>query len=132
MNDLDDKPIDKDSFAYQNLVGLDSWFAFTPVFTALTVVGATSYSGRWRRIGRLVQFEVQFSAATSVESTAGTTYMALPVAPAKGLAGMAVMTNSTAKTAVGVCHIDVANTRVYPPSQVASGNVFTMFGEYEV
>ena len=132
MNDLDDKNLDWDSFSYQNILGLDSWTSFTPVFTSLTVVGGTSYSGRWRRVGKKVEFQVKFSAATSIASTAGTTYMALPVGSAKGLAGMSVMTNNNTLTAVGVCHVDVATSRVYLPAQVASGNVFTVAGWYEV
>lgn len=132
MNDLDDKNLDWDSFAYRDIIGIDAWTSFTPVFTSLTVVGATSYSGRWRRLGKKIEFQVKLSAATSIASTAGTTYMALPVGSAKGLAGMSVMTNNTSLTAVGVCHVDIATSRVYLPSQTASGNVFTVAGWYEV
>ena len=130
MNELDDVHIDKESFAYDDIRGQDSWRSFTPVFGALTVVGDTSYSGRLRRLGKSTQFQVQFSAATSVASVAGTDYLTLPVT-AKGLAGVAVMTNDTTNVAVGLCHIDTATSRCYLPSQVASANVFTLAGWYE-
>jgi uncharacterized membrane protein len=71
MNALDDKPIDLHGFAYRDLIGQDSWITFTPTFGSLTVVGATNYSGRLRIVGRQVQFQVQFSAATSIASAAG-------------------------------------------------------------
>ena len=117
-------------FSQRDAAGQDKWESFTPTFTSLTVVGATSYSGKYRKVGRAVEFQVQFSAATSIASTAGTTYMTLPVA-AKGLSGMAVMTNKTGNTAVGTCHIDTTNSRCYLATQAASGNTFTLFGIYE-
>ena len=130
MNDLDNLPLEKESFSYRDIQGRDRWEAFTPVFGSLTVVGATSYSGRLRLVGRSCQFQVQFSAATSIASVAGTDYLNLPV-PAAGLAGIATMTNNTSNVAVGVCHIDVSTSRCFLPSQLASGNVFTLSGSYE-
>ena len=123
---------DNDSFSWHDLQGTESWHDFTPVTSGITAVGATSYSGRWRDLGRGIQFQLQLSAATSIATVAGTSYVALPITPAKGLAGMAVMTNNTALTAVGVCHVNVATGRVYLPAQAASGNVFTVAGWYEV
>ena len=82
MNDLDDLPLAKESFAYHDILGRDHWYEFTPVFGSLTVVGATSYSGRIRFVGRQCQFQVQFSAATSIASAAGTDYLTLPLAAA--------------------------------------------------
>lgn len=130
MNELDDFVLSH-GFAYRDILGRDRWESFTPVFTSLTVVGATSYTGRFRRVGRAVQFQVKFSAATSVASVAGTTYLALPVTAA-GIAGIAVMTDSTTNTAVGTGHIAVATSRCYLPAQVASGDVFNLYGEYEI
>ena len=130
MNELDDKQIDQNSFTWRDIQGQDKWETFTPVFGALTIVGTPSYSGRMRRVGRQIQFQVQFSAGTSIASVAGTDFLNLPVA-AQGLSGMAVMTNENTDIAVGVCHVDVANSRCYLPSQVASGNVFKLAGWYE-
>ena len=131
MNQLDNLQLDPTSFAWRDVQGQDVWSKFTPVFGSLTVVGATSYSGRMRFVGKQCFFQVQFSAATSIASVAGTDYLTLP-ATAKGLAGMATMTNDTANTAVGVCHVDVALSRCYLPAQVASGNTFLLAGWFEV
>lgn len=125
-----DAEIDPNSFSYNDLVGIDRWEPFTPIFGALTVVGATSYTGRYRDVGRSVQFQVTFSAATSIASVAGTDYLTLP-RTAKGIAGIATMTNDTTNIAVGVCHIDVSTSRCYLPTQTASGNTFTLCGSYE-
>lgn len=131
MNDFDNIPVDQTSFAYRDLLGQDVWVTFSPTFGSLTVIGATSYSGRMRVTGRECEFQVKFSAATSIASTAGVDYFTLPV-PAKGLSGMAVMSNDTTNIAVGVCHVDIATSRCYLPTQVASGNVFNLSGWYEV
>lgn len=128
---LDDAFIDESSFAYRDLLDQDVWETFTPVFGSLTVVGATSYSGRFRIVGKQCFFQVKFSAATSIASVAGTDYLTLPIA-AKGLAGMAVMSNDTTNIAVGVCHVDTATSRCYLPSQLASGNTFNLAGWCEV
>lgn len=128
---MDIGQVDEKSFAYRDLKSQDVWQSFTPVFGSLTVVGATSYTGRYRIVGRSVQFQVQFSAATSIASAAGTDYLTLPIT-AKGLSGMAVMTNDTTNVAVGVCHLDVSTSRCYLPAQVASGNVFKLCGWYEI
>lgn len=124
--------VDLESFAWLNLVGVDAWQRFEPTFTSLTVVGTGTYSGRVRSVGRKIEFQASMVAGTSIASSAGTSYMALPVTPAKGLAGQASMTNDTTKVAVGNCHIDVTNSRCYLPSQSASGNTFNVAGWYEV
>jgi hypothetical protein len=131
MNRLDGKDINPSSFAFRDLLGQDAWVPFTPSFTSLTVVGDTSYIGRYRLIGRKCEFQVKFSAATSIASTAGTTYLTLPVT-ARGLSGMAAMTNDSAKTAVGTCHVDSSNSRCYLPTQAASANTFNLAGSYEI
>jgi len=132
VNALDDLTLDQGSFAYRDILGTDKWdTTWTPVFGSLTVVGATSYTGRFRIIGRSCQFQVQFSAATSIASIAGTDYLTLPIA-AQGLAGFATMTNDTSNIAVGICHLDVATSRCFLPTQNASGNVFNICGSYEI
>lgn len=125
-------PIANQTFTFRDSMDQDRWeTSWTPVFGALTVVGATSYTGRYRIVGRSCQFQVKFSAATSIASVAGTDYLTLPFTAA-GLTGMAVMTNDTSNVAVGLCHIDVATSRCYLPAQVASGNVFNLCGSFEV
>ena len=130
-NPFDDIQIDPNSWAWSELQGRDRWETFDPVFGSLTIVGTPAYLGRLRQIGAECEFQVQFSAGTSIASTAGTDYLNLPIT-AKGLAGIAVMTNDTTNIAVGVCHIDVATSRCYLPAQVASGNVFNLCGSYEI
>ena len=129
-NDLDDIALDRNSFAFNDIRGQDGWQAFTPVFGSLTVVGATSYSGRLRFVGKKLEGQVQFSAATSIAS-ATSDYLNLPV-PAKGLSGSGQMNNITANTSVGLCTLNVSQSRLYLPAQVASANVFTLKFEYEV
>lgn len=123
------KTLDETSFAFRDITGQDFWTKFDPVFGSLTVTGTPSYFGRLRIVGKLAQFQVQFSASTSIASVAGTDYLNLPIARV-GLSGMAVMTNDTTNIAVGVCHVD--STRCYLPTQGASANVFHIAGWYEI
>ena len=131
MNVFDNIDVNTQGFAWRDLLGQDVWQMFTPVFGSLTVIGATAYLGRLRMMGRSIEIQVQFSAATSVASVAGTDYLTLPV-PAKGYSGIGAMTNDTANTSVGLCHVDVATSRLYLPAQAASGNTFTLFAKYEI
>ncbi len=68
----------------------------------------------------------------SLAFVAGTTYMALPVTPAKGLSGEVKMSDATTKNAVGEGHIDVDNGRAYLPLQPASSDTFLLAGWYEI
>lgn len=123
--------IDQKSHAYLDLIGQDRWYSFTPVFGSLTVVGATTYTGRYRIVGASIEGQVTFLAATSIASTAGTDYLTLPKT-AKGIGGFGVMTNDTTNIAVGLCHLGVATSRLYLPTQAASGNTFTLYFKYEI
>ena len=131
MNVFDDVEIDQSSFTFQDLQGRGTWTTFTPVFGSLTVVGATTYLGRYRFVGRTCEFQVRFSAATSIASSAGTDYLTLPFT-AMGLAGVATMSNITANTNVGAAVINSTLSRCYLPTQAASGNTFTLAGWFEI
>ena len=131
VNEFETWIINQYGFAHRDLISQDKWETWTPVFGSLTVVGATSYSGRLRVVGKQCQFQVQFSAATSIASIAGTDYLTLPIV-AVGLAGIATMTNNTTNIAVGICHIDVSTSRCYLPTQTASSAIFTLTGSYEI
>lgn len=131
MNELDDRQLWKQGFAYRDILGQDQWFAFTPVFTSLTVVGATTYTGRYHVVGKQCFFQVTLLAATSIASTAGTTYMTLPLT-SRGIGGSGQMNNLTTNVAVGQGVIDATNGRFYLPAQSASGNTFSLSGWYEV
>ena len=132
--------INTGGFADRDLKGIDRWESFTPVFGSLTVVGATSYTGRLRVVGKSVEGQVKFSAATSIASTAGTDYLNLPITKKdstgtlvpSGIAGFGVMTNDTTNIAVGLCHLDTTTMRLYLPTQVASGNTFNLYFTYEI
>lgn len=131
MNLLDNEPFDNTSFAYGDLYGQDQWINFTPIFGSITLVGAPTYLGRGRVVGKSFQFQVKLSAVTSIATVAGTDYFTLPKV-AKGFSGMALMTNDTTNIAVGLCHLDVTTSRCYLPTQTASGNIFLLAGWYEI
>jgi hypothetical protein len=130
LNVFDDTEVDRKSFAYRDLLSQDLWESFTPSFGSLTVVGTPTYLGRYRRVGMSIDFQVKFSATTSVASVAGTDYLTLPIA-AKGYSGVATMTNDTTNIAVGLCHIDAATSRCYLPTQNATSSVLNLAGRYE-
>lgn len=129
-NIFDDANIDTKGFAYRDALGLDRWDPFT-VAVSLTVVGTPTYVGRFRFVGRQCFFQISLVASTSIASTAGTHYVTLPTA-AKGLGGVATMSDDTTNIAVGVCHIDVATGRCYLPALAASADTFKVCGWYEI
>jgi hypothetical protein len=130
LNAFDDVQIDPRSFAYRDLLSVDQWDVFT-VSASLTVVGTPTYVGRYRIVGKQCFFQISAISTTSIATTAGTSYFTLPIT-AKGISGAATMTNDTSNIAVGVCHIDVSNSRCYLPSQVASGDTFNVCGWFEI
>lgn len=130
MNEFDNVQVDTASFSWRDLLGQDAWTTFT-VSATLTVVGTPTYVGRYRFVGKMCYFQVSLVSTTSIATTAGTSYVTLP-ATAKGIGGMATMTNDSTNVAVGVCHIDVANSRCYPPSQSASASTFHICGWFEI
>lgn len=130
MNVFDGVQIHQAGFAYRDLLDVDQWDAFAPT-ASLTLVGTPTYTGRFRIVGKQCFFQISAVSSTSIASTAGTHYFDLPIT-AKGIGGVATMTNDTTNIAVGTCHIDVTNSRCYVPSQAASGNIFNICGWYEV
>ena len=130
MNQFDELEIDTTSFSYRDLLAQDVWSPFT-VSASLTVVGTPTYTGRYRTVGRSCEFQVSLVSSTSIATTAGTHYVALPIA-AKGIGGVVTMYNKNTNIAVGTGGIDVTNSRAYLPSQAASGNTFAVAGRYEI
>jgi len=130
VNLFDDLEIDRRSFAFRDLLDQDLWDEFT-VSGSITVVGTPTYSGRYHIMGKVCQFQISAVATTSIATAAGTSYFALPIA-AKGIGGMATMQNLTTNVAVGVCVIDITNSRAYLPTQAASANTFAVCGSYEI
>lgn len=133
MNIFDDISIAEQSFAYLDLTGRDRWqTSWTPARTGWTDTGAApTVTGRFKVVGRQCFFQAKVVPGTTTATVAGTSYIALPIAAA-GLAGDGCMMNATTNVAVGVCVVDVANSRLYVPAQAASGNTFTIWASYEV
>ena len=129
MNELDDKTLFKQGFAYLNLLNQDRWESWTVAYSFATATSLTVV-GRYKVVGRQCFFQVQ-SSGTSIATTAGTSYITLPLT-AIGYGGQGQMDNVTANTTVGVGVISVANNRFYPPTQGASGNTFTFSGWFEI
>lgn len=130
LNAFDDLQIDTKSYPYRDLLGLDRWDTFT-VSTTLAVVGTATYAGRYRIDGKVCRFQATAAGSTSLASTAGTSYLALPI-PAKGIAGEASMQNLSTNVAVGACVIAVSTSRCYLPAQAASAATFAVCGSYEI
>lgn len=119
----------KASFAYRDLLGQDKWESWNPAYSFTTATSLTVV-GRYHVAGRRCAFQVM-TTGTSLATTAGTSYITLPLM-AGGYGGWCQMSNDTTNVAVGLGHIDVANSRMYPPTQGASGNTFIFTGWYEV
>lgn len=129
MNAFDEIDIDQTSCAYRQLTGLDRFESFT-VSASVTAVGTPTYVGRYRIDGALCHFAISAAPGTSIATTAGTSFFNLPV-PAKGLGGIATMTNTSTNIAVGTCAINVSASRVYPPTQAATSSTLVVAGWYE-
>jgi hypothetical protein len=130
-NAFDGLLVNPDSFSYRDLTAQDKWTPFDPSFTSLTVVGSPTYTGRFRIAGKWCQFQVTLVSSTSVESTAGTTYFLLPIT-ARGIAGLAAMSNNSTNIPVGLCHINTTTGRCYLPTHPASNSTFSISGSYEI
>lgn len=129
-NFFDGKSINQESFSVRDLLGQDKWEdRWTVSYSFVTATGLTVV-GRYRIVGRQCFFQVR-SSGTSLETTAGTSYITLPIA-AKGYGGQVTMFNATTNVSVGTGGIDVTNSRAHLPSQAASGDTFTFSGWYEI
>lgn len=129
MNVFDNTEIAFGSFSYADLRGTDSWSPFTVSYSFATATGLTVV-GRYKVVGKQCFWQMQ-SSGTSLATTAGTSYIALPVTAA-GYGGCGTMTNVTTKIAVNLGHVNVSDNRFYPPTQGASGNTFIFAGWNEV
>lgn len=107
------------------------WRAFTANRIGWTDVGVPTVAAVQCQIERVCYFQVKITPATTVAAVAGTSYIDLPLAAA-GLAGDASMCNLTTLVFAGGCVIDAANSRVYVPAQLATADVLTIAGWYNV
>lgn len=119
------------SFVDREGNGRDKWESYDPTRTGWTDVGTPTVAGRWQRRGRLVLVSIKVTPSTSVATTAGTSYVSLPVT-ADGYGGGFTMVNLSTNIAVGVCVVDAANSRVYVPTLAATANTLMINGYYEV
>ena len=129
MNPFDEIQVDSKSFAYLDLIGQDKWISWSPVRTGWTDVGTPTVTGRFRVSGKQCFFQVKVVPSTSIATTAGTSYIALPI-PAKGFGGDVTMFNATTNIAVGSG--GVTNSRAHVPTQAANGNTFVIAGWHEI
>lgn len=121
----------QENFAYRDLLGQDQWIEWTPTRTSWTDVGVPTVTARYHVIGRQCFFQIKVVPSTTVATTAGTSYVNLPIT-ALGLSGEGSMQNATTLVAIGSCVIDTTNSRVYVPSQVATGNTILISGWFEI
>jgi hypothetical protein len=121
--------VSKQSTAFKKLIGQDKWESFTVSYSFTTATSLT-LTGRYYLDGRICRCQVK-STGTSLQTTAGTSYISLPFT-AKGVSGIGGMTNDTTNIAVGIGHLDITDSRFYPPTQAASANDFTFWFEFEV
>lgn len=131
MAELFEMVRNRQGFAYKDLEGIDRWDSWTPTRTGWTDVGTPTVTALYRVVGRQCFFQIKVVPGTTVATTAGTSYVGLPIAAA-GIGGDGSMQNQTTNIAVGACSFDVTNSRVYVPTQGASGNTFAIAGWYQV
>ena len=155
MNDLDDIPLNKQGFAWRDLLGNDRWVqqtfgiatgdvAFATQFS-VTFVGTPTATIRRRHVGKCCEFQCSFSSSTSIALVAGTSYMLLPILSyavaivagvpnnlAAGVAGFAALTDDNTHIAIGLCDLDLVNGKCYFPTQAATGHLLKVYGSYEV
>lgn len=127
------------SFAWKNLRNEDVWdqrsqadVAFTQQFS-VTVVGTPIYTLRWRLLGRQCFFQAVIDSSTTLATTAGVSYMVLPVtANALSLGGQIDMKNAVTNVAIGTGRINPVLNRGYLPAQAAIADQLEISGWYEV
>ena len=119
------------SFSFKDLYGNDRWEIWTPVRVGFSEVGTPILTGRFHVIGKQCFIQASIVPGTTVASTAGTSYIELPI-KAQGLSGDGSMMDRTTLVSVGTIVIDVTNSRCYTPSQIATGDTLLIAAWYEV
>ncbi len=112
--------------------GLDRWETlWAPVRIGWTDVGVPTVTARFRIVGKQFFFQVRVVPSTTVATAAGTSYIVSAINMA-GLGGDGNMVDSTTLIAIGACAFDIPNSRIYVPSQVATGDIITIAGWHEI
>lgn len=116
-----------------DLPTLTAWSAFTPARTGWTDVGAPTVTGRQCQVRNVGYMQVKVIPGTTCATVAGTSYIDLPIiAGASGISGDGSMLNSTTLIGVGNCAFDIANSRIYVPTQGATANTLVIAAWWEV
>ena len=123
--------VNRGGFAWKDLLGQDKWESWTVTRTSWTDVGTPTVTARLKFAGKQCYIQVKVVPSTSIATNAGVSYLNLP-SPAKGDAGMAVMSNITSFIAIGTCVLDSVSSRLYVPTQGPTGDTITICGWYEV
>lgn len=110
---------------------LTAWAAYTPTRTGWTDVLAPTVTARYCQVRNVCHFQIKVVPGTTTATVAGTSYVTLPVTAA-GLGGDASMQDLTTFISIGNCVFDVANSRLYVPSNAASADSLIIAGAYEV
>ena len=118
------------SFVAREGSGRDLWETFTVTRTGWTDVGTPTVVGRYHQVGRAVEGTIEVTPSTSVATTAGTSYVELPITAAGY--GSGSMQNVSTNIAIGACVVDRTNSRLYVPTQAATGNTLVIWFSYEV
>lgn len=106
----------------------DTGTSFTPTFTSLTEVGTAGKTGYYYRLSQnLYYFAVTITPATSVTSTAGTTYFDFPLDITRDGANLAVTNGLGSQAGMNVA----SNNRIYIPALSAVTTPITIVGIVE-
>lgn len=113
-----------------NFTGWSSW---TPTRTGWVDVGSPTVTARYCQIRNVVYIQIKIVPSTTTATTAGTSYINLPVAcGASSIGGDGTLQNDTTFIAIGNCVFDIANSRCYLPTQGATANTLAIAAWYEV
>jgi len=99
--------------------------SWTPTVTGLTVVGTPTYTGRYTKLGRLVNFDLRIEATTSTAATSGVTVFSLPFVQAGEPRSYAICSEGSPPTG------PILTSYVYPPTWSATQSVW-ICGTYSV
>ena len=112
---------------------------FTPSFTSLTDTGTPSYSADYRIFNGMLFFSYIISTDGNTSSTAGTTYIDLPLKPdnsgnkyvAKSN-GECVINNLSTKTSIGTGLVERSGSKVWLPSWTTVSNDISISGSVRI
>ena len=117
--------------ARPDVISRTAWTPFTAVRTGWTDVGAPTVTARYSQVKNVCYVQVKIVPDTSVATTAGASYIDLPL-PAFGFTGTGGMSDLTTFIGIGDCVVDAATSRVYVPTQIATADTLAIACWFEV